>query len=143
MAPSVILRLLATIGVEVAPDVSGPQCSSQPWAHGSDAGRSGPHLQRTRLEHPARCLAEEQTVRLDFARLRLETDRTRGLLEDTLAAIENGRPEAILRVLELKATASESVRLVTDLAMKICGGAAFRKELTNERVVWRHVMPLP
>jgi alkylation response protein AidB-like acyl-CoA dehydrogenase len=91
------------------------------------------HLTATRLEHLDRSLAQQPTVRLDFARMRLETDRARALLLDTLSALEAQRPDAMLRVLEAKASASESALLVTDLAMKVCGGAAFRKELGIER----------
>jgi alkylation response protein AidB-like acyl-CoA dehydrogenase len=65
--------------------------------------------------------------------MRLTTDATRALLADTLAAVESGRPDATLRVLEVKAAASEAALTVTDLAMKVCGGAAFRKELGIER----------
>ena len=39
----------------------------------------------------------------------------------------------MLRVLEVKAAAAEASVDVTDLAMKVCGGAAFRKELGIER----------
>jgi alkylation response protein AidB-like acyl-CoA dehydrogenase len=91
------------------------------------------HLKSTRLAHLDRSLAEQPTVRLDFARMRLETDRTRALLLDTLTALETQRADAMLRVLEVKAAAAESALLVTDLAMKVCGGAAFRKELGIER----------
>jgi alkylation response protein AidB-like acyl-CoA dehydrogenase len=91
------------------------------------------HLTSTRLEHLDKTLAEQQTVRLDFARMRLETDRTRAFLLDTLAALEAQRADAMLRVLEVKAAASEAALAVTDLAMKVCGGAAFRKELGIER----------
>jgi alkylation response protein AidB-like acyl-CoA dehydrogenase len=91
------------------------------------------HLGTTRLEHLGQPLAEQQSVRLDYARMRLETDRTRALLLDTLTAIETQRPDAVLRVLESKAAAAETVLHVTDLAMKVCGGAAFRKELGIER----------
>jgi alkylation response protein AidB-like acyl-CoA dehydrogenase len=97
------------------------------------ATETAAHLNATRLEHLDRTLAQQQSVRMDFARLRLETDRTRALLDDTLAALESGRPDAMLRVLEVKAAASESALQVTDLAMKVCGGAAFRKELGIER----------
>src|SRR5205085_5090105 len=76
---------------------------------------------------------QQQTVRLDYARMRLETDRTRALLLDTLTALETQRPDATLRVLESKAAAAESAVIVTDLAMKVCGGAAFRKEPGIER----------
>jgi alkylation response protein AidB-like acyl-CoA dehydrogenase len=97
------------------------------------ATETAAHLTRTRLVHLDRSLAQQQTVRLDFARLRLEIDRTRALLEDTLAALERDRADALLRVLEVKAAASEGALQVTDLAMKLCGGAAFRKELGVER----------
>jgi alkylation response protein AidB-like acyl-CoA dehydrogenase len=92
------------------------------------------HLVGTHLQHlEGASLAQQQSVRLDYARMRLETDRTRALLQDTLAAIESQRPDAVLRVLESKAAAAESALLVTDLAMKVCGGAAFRRELGIER----------
>jgi alkylation response protein AidB-like acyl-CoA dehydrogenase len=94
---------------------------------------TGAHLNSTMLAHLGRSLAQQQTVRLDFGRLRLETDRARGLLSDTLAALGAQRPDAMLRVLEVKAAAAESALVVTDLAMKLCGGAAFRKELGIER----------
>ena len=47
----------------------------------------------------------------------------RCLLLDTLAAIEDGRADAMLRVLECKAAAGEAATEVTDLAMRVCGGA--------------------
>lgn len=39
----------------------------------------------------------------------------------------------MLRVLEVKAAAGEASTEVTDLAMRVCGGAAFRKEVGIER----------
>jgi alkylation response protein AidB-like acyl-CoA dehydrogenase len=39
-----------------------------------------------------------------------------------------------LRVLESKAATGESAAMVCDLAMRVCGGAAFRKEVGVERV---------
>jgi alkylation response protein AidB-like acyl-CoA dehydrogenase len=97
------------------------------------AAETAAHLSGTQLTHLDRSLAQQQVVRLDFARLRVEVDRTRALLADTLAALETGRPDAMLRVLEVKAAAAEAAIDVTDLAMKLCGGAAFRKELGIER----------
>jgi alkylation response protein AidB-like acyl-CoA dehydrogenase len=91
------------------------------------------YLTATRLTHLDRSLAQQPTVRLDFARMRLETDGTRALLLDTLTALETQRPDAMLRVLEIKAAAAEAALTVTDLAMKVSGGAAFRKELGIER----------
>jgi alkylation response protein AidB-like acyl-CoA dehydrogenase len=96
-------------------------------------GATGKHLQETRYEHLDRSLGEGQTARLGLARMRLATDRERASLQDTLAALETQRPDAMLRVLESKASAAETAIEVTDLAMKLCGGSAFRKELGVER----------
>ena len=55
------------------------------------------------------------------------------LLQDTVDALENGREDAVLRVMECKTAASELSTQVLDLAMRVCGGAAFRKEVGVER----------
>ena len=65
--------------------------------------------------------------------MQIKTDMVRGLLLDTLDALESGRPDTMLRVLEIKAAAGETATEVTDLAMRVCGGAAFRKEVGVER----------
>jgi isovaleryl-CoA dehydrogenase len=91
------------------------------------------HLLATRLEHLDQSLAQQMIPRVDFARMRIETDRTRAFVDDTLSALDTGRPDAMLRVLEIKAAAAESAISVTEQAMKLCGGAAFRKEVGIER----------
>jgi alkylation response protein AidB-like acyl-CoA dehydrogenase len=91
------------------------------------------HLSTTRFEDLGRTLGQGVTARLEFARMRLATDKERCLLGDTLAALGSGRADAMLRVLECKASAAEAAIAVTDLAMKVCGGSAFRKELAIER----------
>jgi len=93
----------------------------------------GTHLGATRLEHLDQALVQQPIIRSGFASMRLQTDRTRAFLDDTLAALETGRADATLRVLEVKAAAAEAAVEVTDLAMKIGGGAAFRKEVGIER----------
>ena len=64
----------------------------------------------------------------------VKTDQTKALNGETLAAIAGARADATLRVLECKAAAGEAAAEVTDLAMRVCGGAAFRKEVGIERV---------
>ena len=91
------------------------------------------HLLATRLEHLDHALAHEPIQRVEFARQRIDVDRTRAFLGDTLTALGSGRADAMLRVLEVKAVAAESAANVTDAAMKLCGGAAFRKEVGIER----------
>jgi alkylation response protein AidB-like acyl-CoA dehydrogenase len=94
---------------------------------------SGAHLTSTRLEHLDQTLAEQPLTRIDHARMRVATDQAAALLADTIAAVETAREDATLRVLEIKAAAGEAAAAVTDLAMKVCGGAAYRKELGIER----------
>lgn len=91
------------------------------------------HLNATRLTHLDRSLADQPVTRLELARMRLETDRTRAFVNDTIVALGEGRADAGLRVLEVKAAAAEAAIEVTEWAMKVCGGSAFRKELGVER----------
>lgn len=91
------------------------------------------HLTHTGFEHTGQKLADLPTIRAYLSRIRIKTDLCRALLLDTLASLETGREDAMLRVLEVKAAAGEASTEVTDLAMRICGGAAFRKEVGVER----------
>ncbi len=94
---------------------------------------TGAHLSSARLEHLGEALIHQPIPRADYARLRLMTDRVRAFLSDTLSALEAGRPDAQLRVLEVKAVAGEDAAQGCDLAMRLCGGAAFRKETSINR----------
>jgi alkylation response protein AidB-like acyl-CoA dehydrogenase len=100
----------------------------------SVTGEVGTWLQGTRLTHLNQSLAEQPLTRVDHARMRVATDSAAALVEAALSAIERQDPAATLLVLETKAAAGEAALQVTDLAMKVCGGAAFRKELPVERL---------
>jgi alkylation response protein AidB-like acyl-CoA dehydrogenase len=91
------------------------------------------HLKTTRYENLGQTLAEQPINRVHLAKMKIKVDLLRTLLEDTLVALESGRADAMLRVLESKAAAGEIASEVTDLAMRLCGGAAFRKEVGVER----------
>jgi alkylation response protein AidB-like acyl-CoA dehydrogenase len=91
------------------------------------------HVAGTKLEHLGQSLADLPTVRAYLSRMRVKTDMCRALLLDTLNALEGGREDTMLRVLEVKAAAGEASTEVTELAMRVCGGAAFRKEVGVER----------
>ena len=95
--------------------------------------KAAAHVGGTRLQHLGQALTDLPTIRAYIARMRVKTDMARTLLLDTLAALEGGREDAMLRVLEVKAGAGEAATEVTDLAMRVCGGAAFRKEVGVER----------
>ena len=91
------------------------------------------HVTRVRLEHQGSSLAELATIRAYLARMRVRADQARALLGDTVAAVAAEREDAMLRVLEVKASAGEAATEVTELAMRVCGGAAFRREVGVER----------
>lgn len=95
--------------------------------------KSAAHAAGTRLEHLDQTLADNPTTRSYIARMQVRTDMVRGLLLDALNALETGRADTMLRILEVKAAAGEESTAVTDLAMRVCGGAAFRKEVGVER----------
>jgi len=95
--------------------------------------KAAAHAASTRLEHLDQSLADDPVVRGHVARMRITTDLAHALLLDTLTALETGRDDATLRVLEVKAAASTAATEVTDLAMRVCGGSAFRKEVGVER----------
>ncbi|HHH28517.1 MAG TPA: acyl-CoA dehydrogenase [Polyangiaceae bacterium] len=92
------------------------------------------HAGATRFQHSDSALRELPTVRAYIARMQIETDMVRCLLGDTISALEGGRDDAQLRVLEVKAAAGETATEVCDLAMRVCGGAAFRRDLGIERI---------
>jgi alkylation response protein AidB-like acyl-CoA dehydrogenase len=95
--------------------------------------KAATHVSSTRLEHLEQSIADLPTIRAYLARMRIKTDMARALLLDTLDALESQRADAMLRVLEVKAATGEAATEVTDLAMRVCGGAAFRKEVGVER----------
>jgi len=95
--------------------------------------KSAAHAAGARFEHLSQSLSDLPTIRAYLARMRIKVDMVRALLLDTLDAIESNRADAMLRVLEVKAAAGEASTEVTDIAMRVCGGAAFRKEVGVER----------
>jgi alkylation response protein AidB-like acyl-CoA dehydrogenase len=92
------------------------------------------HASATRYAHLGESsLAQLPTLRAYLARMRIQTDLARSLWLDTLAALEASRPDAMLRVLEVKAATAEAASEVLDTAMRVCGGLAFRKDVGVER----------
>jgi alkylation response protein AidB-like acyl-CoA dehydrogenase len=91
------------------------------------------HAGSIRHSDTATMLADLPTIRNYIARMQIKTDMANALLEDTVAAAVANRADAMLRVLECKAAAGESANEVLDLAMRVCGGAAFRKDTGVER----------
>jgi alkylation response protein AidB-like acyl-CoA dehydrogenase len=95
--------------------------------------RTAAHVSSVRYAHLGSALADLPTIRSYVARMRIQTDMARALLDDTIAALETSRADTMLRVLSCKAAAGEAATGVLDTAMRVCGGAAYRKEVAVER----------
>ena len=96
--------------------------------------KTAAHAGATRFAHMGSAIADLPTVRAYIARMRIAADQNKALVADAITAITTEREDAMMRVLQVKAAAGESATMVTDLAMRVCGGAAFRKEVGVERI---------
>ena len=95
--------------------------------------RSIAHVSGIRYAHLDSSLADLPTIRAYVARMRIKTDAARALLHDAVNAVETGREDTMLRVLEVKAACNETAAEVCDTGMRVCGGAAFRKDVGVDR----------
>ena len=95
--------------------------------------RTAAHAAGSRYTHVDTSLADLPTIRAYIARMRVRTDMARTLWLDSVEAVESGRQDAMMRVLECKAAAGETSLDVLAAAMRVCGGAAFRKDVGVER----------
>jgi alkylation response protein AidB-like acyl-CoA dehydrogenase len=91
------------------------------------------HATSTRHSDTGASLADLPTIRNYIARMRVKADMSEALLSRTLEAVAGQQPDAMLRLLGCKAAAAETANEVLDLGMRICGGAAFRKDVAVER----------
>jgi len=93
------------------------------------------HLMTARFEHLGQSLGESlPTLRAQLGAMQIETDGLAARLDDLVGHLERPRDTTMLRVLECKAAAGDAAIAVTSAAMRVCGGAAFSKQLGIERV---------
>ena len=91
------------------------------------------HVTHSQYSYDGSKIADLPQVRGHIAKMRVKIDLVGGFLLDALDAIEQQREDAVLRVLESKVAGAETSLEVHDLAMRVCGGAAFRKDVGVER----------
>lgn len=91
------------------------------------------HVTTTRFEHLQQTLAQQPLTRQHVARMRNIADSASTLVDDAIAALMQQRADAPLRMLQSKGIAGDAALEVGDLAMRVGGGAAFRKEVGIER----------
>lgn len=91
------------------------------------------HVAATRHEHLGSALADLPTIRAYLAKAKIQADAMTTLWQDSITALESGRADTMLRVLQIKAGANETAVSVTQECMRVCGGAAYRMETGVER----------
>ena len=93
------------------------------------------HLKSAKFEHLGQSLGESlPTLRAQLAVMQIDTDGLSARIDDLVEHLEKPCETTMLRVLEAKAAAGEVAISVTSTAMRTCGGAAFSKHLSIERL---------
>jgi alkylation response protein AidB-like acyl-CoA dehydrogenase len=93
------------------------------------------HLKSAKFEHLGQSLGESlPTLRAQLAAMQIDTDGLSSRIDDLIEHLEKPREMTMLHVLETKAAAGEIAISVTSAAMRVCGGAAFSKHLSIERL---------
>jgi alkylation response protein AidB-like acyl-CoA dehydrogenase len=91
------------------------------------------HAGGARLEHLRSSLADIPGVRARLAEAKVRHAQGRAYLYAVAEAIERGAPDAQVGVLALKAATAEMAVEVTDLCLRVGGGAAYSKQGPLER----------
>jgi alkylation response protein AidB-like acyl-CoA dehydrogenase len=93
------------------------------------------HLKSARFEHLGQSLGESlPTLRAQLAAMQIDTDGLSARIDDLIDHLEKLREATMLRVLESKAAAGDVAISVTSAAMRICGGSAFSRHMSIERL---------
>src|SRR5207302_6181964 len=93
------------------------------------------HLKTAKFEHLGQSLGESlPTLRAQLAAMQIDTHGLAARIDDLVEHLEKPRETTMLRVLDSKAAAGEIAISVTSAAMRVCGGAAFSKHLSIERL---------
>ena len=91
------------------------------------------HARGARFEHLGSSLAQVPGVRARLAEAKIRHAQARAYLYAVAGEIEDGAPDAQVGVLALKAAAAEMAVEVTDLCLRVGGGAAYSKHGPLER----------
>lgn len=91
------------------------------------------HVSTAKFSYDGTGIREIPQVRNYLAKMKVKIDMVRGLLLIGLDSLDNNNEDAMVQVLQAKVAAAEASLEVHDMAMRVCGGAAFRKDLGIER----------
>lgn len=93
------------------------------------------HLRARSYEHSGETLAQVPIVQHGVAELWIMIERTRRLIRHAAQLGDLGSPRALPALLACKADASETAVAVTNQAMTLCGGIAYRENGTLTRLL--------
>jgi alkylation response protein AidB-like acyl-CoA dehydrogenase len=91
------------------------------------------HAGATRFDHLGESLASLPTIRAQLARMQIAVDSMEAYLRAAAESVASPDDGTLLKVLSIKAAANDTALLVTDSAMRVCGGAAFSGRLGIDR----------
>jgi len=91
------------------------------------------HVGGTRLEHLGESLAQLPTIRGQIARTGIALAAQRAYLRLAAESVTTPDDNTMTHVLGVKASANDAALAITESAMRVCGGAAFSKQLPIER----------
>lgn len=83
-------------------------------------------LERRTFSHSGRALRDEAVIQTQLAEAWLEVARTRATVHHAATLGDTGDPQALIHILATKVAAAECAVSVTNQAMSLCGGRAFR-----------------
>ena len=91
------------------------------------------HASSARLEHLDSSLADLPTIRAYLAKGWADLTAHEALLRETARKVAEPDDATVLAVLTTKAACNEAALRITDIAMRVAGGAGFSKHLSIER----------
>lgn len=91
------------------------------------------HVSGARLEHIDQALSALPTIRAQVAKMSISLAAQRAYLSFAARSIANPGDSTMLDVLGVKASANDAALSITEMAMRVCGGAAFSRHLPIER----------
>lgn len=100
---------------------------------GAAADAAITHVSGARLAHLDQALSALPTIRAQIARMGIALASQRSYLAQAARKIAEPDADTMLHVLGVKASANDAALEITDIAMRVCGGAAFSKHLPVER----------
>lgn len=92
---------------------------------------AGEQLRMRQYAHSSESLRDVETLRVRYAEMWISLEKTRGLVREAAYLGDSGSPDALPFILASKADAGETAVELSNQAMTLCGGAAYR---ANSRV---------